>query len=102
MSLVLLVPGLKMGGGGPGSSPVRMILLGARQEIVTNLSARRDTGTTLSAGSATRMALSARANMSISSNLSFFRGEDVTLDFQMMPPVDVTAWTISFKVADKL
>jgi hypothetical protein len=40
--------------------------------------------------------------VSITSNLSFFRGEDITLDFQMTPPVDVTGWTISFKVATTL
>jgi hypothetical protein len=40
--------------------------------------------------------------VSVTSHLNFFRGEDVTLDFQMVPPVDVTGWTITFKVADKL
>jgi hypothetical protein len=42
------------------------------------------------------------ASMSITSNLSFFRGEDVTIDFQMTPPVDITGWTILFKVAQTL
>jgi hypothetical protein len=40
--------------------------------------------------------------VSITSNLTFFRGEDVTLAFQMAPPSDVTGWTIAFKLADKL
>ncbi len=40
--------------------------------------------------------------MSVTSHLSFFRGEDLTLDFQMTPPVDVTGWTITLKIADSL
>ena len=40
--------------------------------------------------------------MSITSHLSFFRGEDMVLDFQMSPVADVTGWTISLKVADAL
>lgn len=40
--------------------------------------------------------------MSVASNLSFFRGEDVVVDFQVSPMEDVTAWTVSFKVADTL
>ncbi len=42
------------------------------------------------------------ADVSITSHLSFFRGEDLTLDFQMTPPSDVTGWTISLKIADSL
>jgi hypothetical protein len=40
--------------------------------------------------------------MSIGNNLTFFRGEDVTLDFEMTPPADVTGWAITLKLADKL
>jgi hypothetical protein len=40
--------------------------------------------------------------MSIASNLTFFRGEDIVLDFQLSPPEDITGWTIGFKVADTL
>ncbi|MFO0929160.1 MAG: hypothetical protein U0736_19410 [Gemmataceae bacterium] len=40
--------------------------------------------------------------MSISSNLTFFRGEDVTLDFQMARRSSVTGWAITFKAADGL
>ncbi len=40
--------------------------------------------------------------MSVTSSLSFFRGEDVTVDFQMTPPADVTGWTISFTLKDTL
>jgi len=42
------------------------------------------------------------AAVSITSHLTFFRGEDVTLDFQMTPPSDVTGWTISLKIADTI
>jgi hypothetical protein len=40
--------------------------------------------------------------MSITSNIVFFRGEDITLNFQMTPPVDVTGWTITLTVKDTL
>lgn len=50
----------------------------------------------------TTFRLYARDAMSVTSHLSFFRGEDITLDFQMIPPVDITGWTLSFKVADSL
>lgn len=40
--------------------------------------------------------------MSITSHLTFFRGEDILLEFQMTPPSDITGWTISFKLADSL
>jgi hypothetical protein len=40
--------------------------------------------------------------MSITSNLSWFRGEDITIDFTMTPVVDVTGWTISFTLKDTL
>jgi hypothetical protein len=40
--------------------------------------------------------------MSITSNLSWFRGEDVTIDFQMAPPADITGWSISFTLKDTL
>jgi hypothetical protein len=40
--------------------------------------------------------------VSVTSHLSFFRGEDVTLDFQLTPPIDITGWTISLKMADSL
>ena len=40
--------------------------------------------------------------MSITSNLSFFRGEDITVDFTMTPPLDITGWTLSLEVANNL
>jgi hypothetical protein len=41
--------------------------------------------------------------VSITSNLSWFRGEDVTISFQMMPPnTDITGWTILMTVMNKL
>jgi hypothetical protein len=41
--------------------------------------------------------------MSITSNLTWFRGEDVTVAFVMVPPyVDVTGWTIQLTLKDTL
>jgi hypothetical protein len=40
--------------------------------------------------------------MSLTSSLSWFRGEDVTVDFQMTPPIDVSGWTIAFTLKDTL
>jgi hypothetical protein len=46
--------------------------------------------------------LPAGSLMSITSNLAFFRGEDVTVTFTMNPPADITGWTLTFTVRDKL
>jgi hypothetical protein len=40
--------------------------------------------------------------MSITSNLTFFRGEDVTLNFTLQPPRDITGWTMTFTVRTTL
>jgi hypothetical protein len=40
--------------------------------------------------------------MSVTSNLTFFRGEDITLTFTMQPPRDITGWSITFKLATTL
>jgi hypothetical protein len=40
--------------------------------------------------------------MSISSNLNFFQGEDVLLNFNLSPPQDITGWTLTGTVKDKL
>jgi hypothetical protein len=44
----------------------------------------------------------ASVQMSISSYLTFFRGEDVQLNFQLQPPQDITGWTLSMKLATQL
>jgi hypothetical protein len=46
--------------------------------------------------------LEARAKMSVTSQLTFFRGEDIALDFTQTPTEDVTGWTIAFTVKDVL
>jgi hypothetical protein len=40
--------------------------------------------------------------MSVPGHFAMFRGEDVTLNFQMMPVVDITGWSITWKLADTL
>jgi hypothetical protein len=41
--------------------------------------------------------------MSITSNLTWFRGEDVTLQFALTPPyTDITGWTIQLTLKDTL
>ena len=35
-------------------------------------------------------------------HISIFRGEDVDLNFTMVPVVDITGWTIEFTVATRL
>jgi hypothetical protein len=40
--------------------------------------------------------------MSIANHITFFRGEDITLNFQMTPVQDITGWTITLKVANTL
>lgn len=36
--------------------------------------------------------------MATTQNLEWFRGEDITLNFTMSPVVDITGWTISFRI----
>ena len=40
--------------------------------------------------------------MSITSHINFFRGEDITLNFQMTPVQDITGWGITWKMANQL
>jgi hypothetical protein len=40
--------------------------------------------------------------MSVQSDIAIFAGEDVTLNFQLGPPQDVTSWTFTSNVKDKL
>jgi hypothetical protein len=81
--------------------PVRRFLLGAHAARFL-LAAGPGTRITTPAGTHTHRRLGAARAMSITSNLTFFRGEDITLDFFMQPPEDITGWNISFKVADTL
>jgi hypothetical protein len=64
--------------------------------------ARADTALLRPARRDTTFARGASSIMSVTSSLSFFRGEDVTVDFQMTPPADVTGWAISFTLKDTL
>lgn len=40
--------------------------------------------------------------MSVQSNLVFFQGEDILLTFTMNPPTDITGWTLTGTIKDKL
>jgi hypothetical protein len=40
--------------------------------------------------------------MSISTNLTFYQGEDITLTFTLSPPQDITGWNIVWKLANRL
>jgi hypothetical protein len=78
--------------GPPPPGPLtRRFLRWARADIALRRAARSDT----------RFARGASI-MSVTSSLSFFRGEDVTVDFQMTPPADITGWTISYTLKDTL
>jgi hypothetical protein len=50
----------------------------------------------------TNTAFSLGADMSVTSHINFFRGEDVVINFTMTPVQDITGWTLTFKVADQL
>jgi hypothetical protein len=78
-------------------------VLGCRRDVSVKQLARAEVIRRAPAGAATFLRLEAGAAMSITSNLSFFRGEDITLQFQMSPPnTDITGWTITFKIATNL
>jgi hypothetical protein len=40
--------------------------------------------------------------MSVSTNLVFFRGEDIVLDFALPVPTNITGWTIAFQLAARV
>lgn len=56
----------------------------------------------LRAATVTTWALRASQAMSVPSNISFFQGEDLELDFTLTPPQDMTGWTLTSSVKDKL
>ncbi len=71
-----------------------------RASRATCFNIRANTGTVFNLLTTQLVVLYLRASlMSISSNLVFFRGEDVVLNLQMTPAQDITGWTIVFKVA---
>jgi hypothetical protein len=98
--LIPLIPGVGMGGGGniPVGSEAPGMVLRAGKRTLFSLRAMKRTGWVCRARRDVEKHLRA-SMMSISSNLSFFRGEDITLDFHMQPPEDITGWTISFEMA---
>lgn len=67
-----------------------------------HLGAGRHTRLTLPAARAVPFPYTASRIMAVASNLTFFRGEDVVLDFQMSPMEDVSGWAISLKIGDTL
>ncbi len=46
--------------------------------------------------------LRASEAMSVPSNISFFQGEDIQLNFALNPPTDITGWTLTGTVQNKL
>jgi hypothetical protein len=40
--------------------------------------------------------------MSAQNNIAIFQGEDIVLSFTMVPPTDITGWTIVSTIRDKL
>jgi hypothetical protein len=66
------------------------------------LAAAGDAIKQLRAAGQTTFSLKAGPVMSITQNIRFFRGEDVTLNFAMQPPQDVTGWHLTLTVADSL
>jgi hypothetical protein len=40
--------------------------------------------------------------MSVQSNLEFFQGEDILLTFSLVPPQDITGWTLTGTVRNQL
>jgi hypothetical protein len=71
---------------------VRSLYLSGRADVQRSLLARADVS----------LQRQASAFMSITSNIVFFRGEDLTINFQMTPPTDVTGWNITLTVKDTL
>jgi hypothetical protein len=98
-----LPPAPPTGGRVLGASRATTFLLWARTDTTHTRRIRADVNRTLPASPSGAPQLRAGALMSITSNLTFFRGEDITLNFQMSPPnTDITGWNITWKLATAL
>jgi len=82
----------------PVSGLGRNFYLGANRDVTPSLPANRNVALYLAANRNVALYLGSSAKMSITSHITFFRGEDITLNFQMTPPVDITGWTITFSI----
>jgi hypothetical protein len=85
--------------------PVRVFLVRAKIGSSVqpfSLRAGRGTNLNLRAGVAALWNLRASQTMSIATNLAFFQGEDILLNFALFPPADITGWTLTGTVKDKL
>jgi hypothetical protein len=75
-----------------------------RAAVTTTWQLRADAATTPTIRAAPRTTFYRRASdaMSVPSNFSFFQGEDVLLKFQLTPPADMTGWSLTCSIKDKL
>lgn len=97
-----LEPGLWWYGARSIAAPVsglgRNFYLTANRNVTPYLPANRDVSLQLAANRSVSLYLGSSAVMSVTSHFTFFRGEDIILNFQMTPPVDVTGWSITFSI----
>jgi hypothetical protein len=83
-------------------APQRTYRLPAAVAVTWTLASEAATGPRLAAAPQTVRFLAASFPMSVQSDVAFFQGEDLTLNFQMTPAQDVTGWTLVSTVRDKL
>jgi len=79
---------------GAGTTPVA----DAGMSALGWLDGKRDTVIAATANRRTQLPLSGSLSMAANANISFYRGEDVTLTVTMSPATNITGWTLQFTV----
>lgn len=95
----------RLGWFSPPPGPIRPDrILRLRADVATNffLRAASETAFSLRAAAKTSWYLPASETMSVPSNVQFFQGEDVQFTFALIPPTDLTGWTLTGTVKNKL
>jgi hypothetical protein len=85
-----------------GKPPDRAFTIRASAANVFRLRAAVGTMFNLRSAIGSLFNLRASEAMSVPSNLSFFQGEDIQLNFALTPPTDITGWTLTGTVQNKL
>jgi hypothetical protein len=78
----------------------RSVALAANVGTTFNLAAT--VGTVWSLTTTARTTFNLVTGVSVQANIPFFQGEDLTLNFTVVPLTDITGWTITSTVKDKL
>ena len=88
---------------------LQRILIQGRQDILLRVQGRRDVLVRIQGKNDTDIRIQGRQAMAVAENVSFYRGEDVTLEVEVTttgisggPDVDITGWALVFNLKKRL